>query len=279
MYSLGCSLITSVIVTDLSTLIRIIWFSTGALQLTILALVIARRHDRTLPMFAWFIGLNLAQAIGLFFVYRHYGFVSGPSFHIYWATEVISMIAQTLASAEILHRALQDYPGIWELTWRVILFSIIVTIGYAWATANSEGQWGLMFAVRGYYVIFAFAFVLCLLVVRHYSISIDPVYRLLLGGFCFYSCGSFVSDTLLKQLVFDHFPRYSDVWNESELLLYFATLLVWVVALRHPVGAEAQAPSKPTGGAYETMGPQLNAQLRELNDTLRKFFRRRVVES
>jgi hypothetical protein len=128
-------------------------------------------------------------------------------------------------------------------------------------------------------VTFAIAFVVCLLVVRHYSISIDPVYKILLGGFCFFSCGSFICDTLLKQLFLDNFPRYSDVWNESELLIFFVVLMVWVVALRHPVTASAQTPLNPTGGAYEALAPQINSRLREMNDTLRKFFRKRVVES
>jgi hypothetical protein len=266
-------------VTGLTTFLRIIWFASGVLQLAILVLIIVRRHYRTLPMFAWYIGLNLAQAILLLGVYNHYGFLSAQAFRTYWATEVITMIVQTLASAEILHRALQDYPGIWELVWRVILFAIIAIIGYAWATASSKSEWGLMAAVRGYYFTFAIAFVLCLLVVRHYSISIDPVYKILLGGFCFYSCGSFVADTLLKQQFLDHFPRYSEVWNESELLIFFVVLVVWVVALSHPVRASSQTPSTPTGGAYETFAPQFNSSLRELNDTLRKFFRKHVAES
>jgi len=224
-------------------------------------------------MFAWYMGLNLAQAMIMVEVYSHFGFNSGPSYRIYWATQVIVMIVQTLASTEILHRALEDYPGIWELVWRVILFAIIAIIGYAWATANSKDGWGLWAVHRGYYFTFAVAFVLCLLVVRHYSISIDPVYKVLLGGFCLYSCGVIVADTLVKSLFLQNFSRYSDVWNGFELLLFFAVLLVWVVALRHPVRVSASSqPSQATGGAYESVSPQVNASLREMNDTLRKFF-------
>ena len=122
-------------------------------------------------------------------VYSHYGFHSAPSLPHLLGDQVLTMIAQTLASTELLHRALQDYPGIWELVWRVIWFAIIVIIGYSWWTADSKDQWGLWAAHRGYYLTFAVAFVLCLLLIRHYSISIDPVYKVLLGGFCFYSCG------------------------------------------------------------------------------------------
>jgi hypothetical protein len=268
-----------VTVTELSALLRFIWFASGFLQLAILVLVFSLHHYRTLPTFAWYIGLNLAQAILLVPVYSHFGFNSGPAYRTFWATQVITMIAQTLASTELLHRALQDYPGIWELTWRLILFAIVVVIGYSWANASRNDQWGLMYADRGYNLTFAVAFILCLLLVRHYSVSIDPVYKVLLGGFCFYSCGAFVSDTLLKQQFMEHFPKYSDVWNESELLIFFAVLAVWIVALRHPVRALSQTLSSPSGGAYEQLGPQINSRLRELNDVLRKFFRKRVVES
>jgi hypothetical protein len=268
-------------VTDLSTFLRIIWFACGVLQLAILTLIVVHRHYRTLPTYSWYIGLNLAQAVILYGVYNHYGFISAPAFRAYWATQVITMIAQTLASTELLHRALQDYPGVWELVWRVIFFAIVVVIGYSWFTANSNDRWGLMYADRGYHLIFAVAFVACLLLIRHYSISIDPVYQVLLGGFCFYACGVIVADTLLKQQFNQAFAKYSEVWNKSEMLLFFAVLVVWVVALRHPVRAPVRPsrPSLPSGGAYEQFAPQVNARLREMSDTLRKFFKKPAAES
>ena len=264
--------------TGLSLFLRIIWFASGVLQLGILVLIFSLRHYRTLPTFSWYIGLNLSQAIVLLIVYSHYGFLSGPSFHTYWGTQVVIMIVQTLASAEILHRALQDYPGIWELTWRLILCAVIVVIAYSWYTANRADEWGLLSADRGYYFTFAVAFISCLLLIRHYSVSIDPVYKIMLGGFCFYSCGAFVADTVLKAQFLEHFPKYSEVWNESELLIFFTVLVVWVVALRHSVAVPAR-PAPPSGGAYEVVGPQVNLELQKLNDTLRKFFRRQAAES
>jgi hypothetical protein len=270
-------------VAGLSTFIKIIWLGCGVLQVAILVLIVARRHYRTLLMFSWYIGLNLAQAFIMVGVYSHFGFNSAPSFRIYWATQVIVMIVQTLASTEALHRALQDYPGIWELVWRVILCGIIAVIAYAWATANSKDNWGLLAAHRGFYFTFAVAFVLCLLVIRHYSILIDPVYKVLLGGFCFYSCWSIVADTLLKSLIIQNFPRYAEVWNGSELVGFFAVSTIWVVALRHPVRmvAASRTPGAgggvSDGGAYERLSPQVNAGLREMNDSLRKFFGRQAA--
>jgi hypothetical protein len=265
-------------VTGLSAFLQDIWFASGVLQIAILALIVARRHYRPLPMFSLYIGLNLAQAVILFYVYGHFGFASVTSFQIYWATQVLAMIAQTLASTELLHRALQDYPGIWELSWRIISFAILVVIGYAWATANRNDKWGLLHAVRGFYLTFAVAFIACLLLIRHYSIAIDQVYRSLIGGFCFYACGSFVADTLLKHQAMNSFPKYAEVWNSAELLIFFVVLIAWSAALWHPVRVPAQGPG-PGNVNYETFSPQVNARLREMNDSLRKFFGRRASES
>jgi hypothetical protein len=266
--------------TGLSMFLRSTWLASGVLQVAILALILFRRHYRTLPLFACYVGLNLAQAIVLVAVYSHAGFSSGFAFSAFWTTQVITMIAQTLASTELLHRALQDYPGIWELAWRLILFAVSIVIVYSWATANRNDQWGLLSADRGYNLTFAVAMVSCLLLVRYYSISIDPVYKALLGGFCFYSCGIILADTVLKSQFLHHFPAYSDVWNDSEMLVFFVVLVVWAVALRNPVRVLTQAPAGNDRGSayYEQFAPQVNAQLRQLNDTLRKFFRKQATQ-
>lgn len=256
----------------LSTFLKIIWLASAVLQLAILVLVVVRRNYRAVPTFTWYIGLNLAQAFIMLGVYSHFGFRSEQAYHTYWALEVIIMVVQTLASTELLHRALQDYPGIWELTWRVILVAVIATIGVAWATANSNDQWGLMAAHRGYHSIFAVAFVLCLLLIQRYAISIDMVFKILVGGFCLYSCGTIFADTLLKLQYVKQSKAYAEVWNYSELLLFVVVLVVWIVALRHPVRVRAQQPNFVGGAAYEVMAPQVNAQLRAINDSLRKFF-------
>lgn len=263
--------------THLSTFLRIVWLASAVLQVGILALIVFHHHYRSLPRFAWFIALNLAQAIILFVVYSRYGFNSEMAFRVFWATQVITMVAQTLASIELLHRALQDYPGIWELAWRLILVALLGVLAYSWATATPGGDWGLWAADRGFNLTFAIAIILCLLLVRHYTISIDPVYKAILGGFCFNSCGAIIADTLLRAQIQLHFPAYAEVWNEMEMLIFFVVLVVWVVALRHPVRVLA---SPGTTGAvpYEEFAPQINARLRELNDTLRKFFRKQATQ-
>jgi hypothetical protein len=265
-------------VAGLSTSLKLIWLVSGILQFVILVLVVVHRNYRALPTFAWYIGLNLAQALVMLAVYSHFGFSSVPSFRTYWAGEVVIMLLQTLASTEALHRALQDYPGIWELTWRVILLAILAVTVHAWRAANRNDEWGLLTAHRGYYITFAVAFVLCLLLIRRYSVSIDPVYKMLIGGFCFYSCGSIFADTLVKLQYLQRFPRYVEVWNYSELWVFLVALVIWIIALRRPVRVRPRTPSVASETNYEVVGTQVNAHLRAMNDSLRKFFDKQGAE-
>jgi hypothetical protein len=273
-------LVAFLFVTSLSTFLRCAWAATILLQLSIFGLLFAKRHYRTLPLFTSYIFLNLCQAALLMVVYPMVGFGSQTSFKMFWSSQAITMFAATLASTELLHRALWDYPGIWALAWRLIAVAATVVVVYSWATADKSSGWGVMSADRGYHLTFSVAIISCLLLVRYYAISIDPVYKSLLGGFCIYSCGVIVCDTLLKVQYLQHWKAYGDIWNNSEMLIFFAVLVVWTVALRHPVRALAQrpGPATPDQESYDQLSSNLNARLREINDVLRKFFRKEVTQ-
>ncbi len=267
--------------TNLSTFLRCAWTATVILQLSILVLLIAKRHYRTLPIFTSYIFLNLCQAAILAAVYSRYDLYSHASYRVFWITQAITMFAQAFASTELLHRALWDYPGIWALTLRSIIFAVILVIAYSWMTANKADQWGLLVADRGYNLTFSVAIISCLLLVRYYAISIDPVYKSLLGGFCFYSCGVIVvSDSLFKTQAQQQSGAYAEIWNNFEMLIFLVVLVVWNLALRHPVRALAQRPGPPTPDqeSYDQLSSKLNSRLREINDVLRKFFRKEVTQ-
>lgn len=266
--------------TSLSIFLRYSWAACIALQLTILVFLIAKRHFRTLPIFTSYIFLNLCQAAVLLVVYSRHDLYSHTSYNIFWIAQAITMFAQTLAASELLHRALWDYPGIWALTWRLIAVATTGVIAYSWATADKTDDWGLLSADRGYNLTFAVAMISCLALVRYYSVSIDRVYKSLLGGFCLYSCGVILADTLQKSLFEQHYGASAEIWNNSEMLIFLAVLVVWTFALSHPVRVPALplGPSPSDQSSYDQLSPQLNARLREINDILRKFFRKEVMQ-
>jgi hypothetical protein len=133
-----------------------------------------------------------------------------------------------------------------------------------------------MIADRGYHLTFAIALISCLLLVRFYLIPVDPVYKTLLAGFCVFSCFSFVANTVLQALFQRHYPGSSDIWNYLEMVVFIVVQIVWAVALRHPVRAEARPTLLPPS-TYDRLSPQVNARLRALNDLLSRLWRLEVL--
>ena len=225
---------------NLPTPLLLLWTIGTIVQLSVLFLVVAKRHFRSLPLFAVYISLNLCQTAFIFFVYSHFGFTSHTAWRLCWLSEPFTLVAQALASTEVLHRILRHYAGIWALAWRLIAGATIIVISYAAASAQQRPDWSVMIANRGYHLTFAVGLISCLLVVRFYSIPVDPVYKTLLGGFCVYSCTVVAANTLLEALFRRHFPQFGDVWNYLEMTVFIGVEIAWVVALRHPVRDDFQ---------------------------------------
>jgi hypothetical protein len=262
---------------NLPPLLLLLWAIGTIVQLSVLFLVIAKRHFRSLPLFAVYIALNLCQAAFIFFVYSRFGYTSHTALRLCWLSEPITLAAQTLAATEVLHRVLRHYAGIWALAWRLIAAAAVVVISYAVASAQQRPEWSLMIANRGYHLTFAVALISCLLVVRFYSIPVDPVYKTLLGGFCVYSCTIVAANTLLQALFLRHFPQFGDVWNYLEMTVFIGVEIAWAVALRHPV-REEDKPSLLPPSTYDRVSPDVNSRLRALNDILSKLLRWRVLQ-
>jgi len=260
----------------LPPMMLILWAIESIVQLCILFLIITKRHFRTLPLFSVYIALLLCQSAFLFFVYSQFGFNSHLARQLSWLSEPLPLTAQALAATELLHRVLRHYAGIWALAWRLIAAAGVLVICYASASAQRTPDWRLMIANRGYHLTFAVALICCLLLVRFYSIPVDPFYKALLGGFCVFSCAAVVANSLLQTLFLGHFPKFSEVWNYLEMVVFLGVQIAWTVALRHSIRVE----NKPTllpPSAYDRLSPEVNSRLRALNDVLSKFWKAQVL--
>jgi hypothetical protein len=259
----------------LSPSILLLWAISSIVQLTVLFYVVTRRHFRTIPQFSLYIALNLCQAALLCFVYSQFGFTSLIARQSSWLSEPIILAAQALAAMEILHRVLRQYAGIWALAWRLVALAAVIVIGYVLTSAKQSPDWSLMILNRGYHLTFAVALISCLILVRFYSIPIDPLYKTLMGGFCFLSCTIVAANTLLQVLFVRHFPNADMIWNYLEMVVFAGVQMAWAVALRHP----ARAQDKPTmlpPSTYDQLSTDVNSRLRGLNDVLSRFLRAQV---
>jgi hypothetical protein len=260
----------------LSPLILLLWAIETIVQLTVLFLVVAKRHVHTLPLFFLYIALNLCQAAFLFFLYSLYGFTSPTTRDLAWLSEQIILTVQALAATEVLYRVLRHYAGIWALAWRLIAASAFIVICYAWASVEMSPHWRLMFANRGFHLTFAVASISCLLLVRFYAIPIDPLYKALIGGFCILSCMIVVVDTLFQALFLRHFPNSGVIWNSLEMVVVIGVQMVWALAVRHPVRVDDKPALLPPA-TYDRLSPAVNSRLRDLNDVLSRFLKLQVL--
>jgi hypothetical protein len=262
----------------LPPLMKLLWAISILVQLTVLFLVIRQRHFRSLPLFTLYIFLNLCQAAFLLFVYSQFGYASRAARQMYWISEPFTLAAQVLAAGEVLHRVLWAYSGIWGLAWRLIAAATSIVVCYASISAGETPEWRLMIANRGFHLTFAVALISCLVLVRFYSIPVDPVYKALLGGFCFFSCTVVAASTLLQWLFERRYPGSKNIWNYLEMVVFVCVQVVWAVALRQP----ARAYEKPTllpPSTYDRISPEVNAGLRRLNEILSKLWRLEALGS
>jgi hypothetical protein len=254
----------------------ILWAFSVVAQITVCGFLFGKGHFRKLPAFTSYVVLNLCQAAFLCGVYAHFRFASDTALRVFWASQAVTLLAQALATTETLHHVLGPYRGIWALGWRLLLLAFSAILSYAAVQAGRDFQWRIVTADRGFHCAFAGALVACLLLVRYYSIPIHPVYKALLGGFCFYSCAIVFKNTLLQAL-FSHFfgryPHYQGIWDATTLLPFTVVHLGWAVALRKPLPATVERFALLPASVYRQISPEVNRRLSLLNEQLSHFWR------
>jgi hypothetical protein len=254
--------------------VLVLWACSALVQLVALILLFAKGSFRKLPFFTVYVAVNLCQAAFLVVVYSVWGSNSANVKILAWYSECVTLLAQALATTEILKVTLRPYQGIWGLVWRALAFtSALVVLIVALVT---RGTWvaAKWFELnRGYHLTFAAAVIVCLLLVRYYSIQVPAAYKMILGGFCLYSCTEILINTVLQSVVKTAFYAYEPIWQSSTMLSFIVVLFIWVAALWKPLPIEARQAAPPSDSIYQRLSPEINERLRELNEKLLRLWK------
>jgi hypothetical protein len=148
----------------------------------------------------------------------------------------------------------------------VILIVALATHG-VWAVAT----WFEL--NRGYHLTFAAAVIACLLLVRYYSIPVPAAYKMILGGFCLYSCTEILIHTVLETLAKKWFDAYEPFWQSAPTLSFVVVQFIWVAALWKPLPIEVRKAPPPSNSVYQRLSPEINERLRELNEKLLRIWK------
>jgi len=253
---------------SLHRVVQGLWVVGLVAQLMVCGFLLFRGHYRKLPVFTAYIAVNICQAGFLYIVYSRFGFNSGAGSVLAWLSEAGTLILRSLATTEVLRIVLRPYRGIWGLGWRVLAFTFSGVFSYAAIEAGRNINWFIILADRGFHLAFAVALVACLLLIRHYSISIPFAYRALLGVFCFYSCTVILANVAGQTLFLHGSAQYKQVWQAATTVSYAIVQFVWVLALRKPLPAEEKQQALLPSSLYQQLSPEINQRLRSLNEQL-----------
>src|SRR5580658_8811392 len=251
-----------------------LWACSVLAQLLVLALLFLKGNSRKLPYFTAYVTLNICQAGFLVFVYTHVWSDPDTPKTLAWTSECITLIVQALATTEILEITLRPYQGIWGLGWRALtVTSGIVVLLVALAARGHWGSASWFQLDRGYHLTFASALIACLLLVRYYSIPVPPAYKMLLGGFCFYSCTEIVVNTLLQAFFRQNFFLHLAAWQLLTLASFILVQVVWAAALWKALPVQDRQDTPSSDADYQRLSPQINEDLRRLNEKLLRLWK------
>lgn len=247
------------------------WGISVAAQVVVCGLLLSRGYFRKVPVFTTFVAANVCQAGLLYVIYAQFGFGSRTALVLAWSSQAGIQILRALATMEVLRLVLSPYRGIWGLGWRVLSVAFGVVILYAAVAAGTNVSWAIILVDRGFHLAFAVALVACLLLIRYYSIPVESIYKVLLGGFCFYSCAVVLANTVGPALTLRGFVADELVWQLTTLIAFAGVQLAWAVALWKAAPTAEKRPVLVAASLYRQLSPQINERLGLLNEQLNRI--------
>lgn len=245
---------------------NVLWVLNMLVAVGLAAMVFWQRNYKPFPLFFAYIVAVLIQNLVFALCYRLWGFNSPVTFRITWSTQSLVTLARAMAVAEICHRMLARFRGIWGLAWRLLLGAAAFIALYAWALSRGSWPYAILNLDRGLELAMASVIVFLFVFARYYDVETGPDIRTAATGFFLYSSFRVVNDTILERWL----SHYATLWNLLGTLSFLASLLLWTWAFRR---AETVAePELVPGNLYRTLAPEINARLRELNEQLGHFW-------
>ena len=252
----------------LSTVQSFLWAATFALEAALFLLLVVRKQYKEFPFFSAYILGVLLQSILLFFSYWKWGYESDLSAWLAWTSQGIVILLRALVVAELCRRLAGSYRGVWALIWRTLGCCAAIVLGYSLFISRLSMPIAIVSADRGLELTIATVVVVVFLFAAYYGIVPQARVYFLAVGLCFYSCFYVINDSFLEHWM----QAFSSVWNFAGMISFLLSLGLWLWGFLAPQRAEAASPQLLPRHVYRSLSPQLNRQLRELNERLSMFW-------
>jgi hypothetical protein len=258
---------------DFNTVKDYLWAIVFLVELAVCGLLFIRGYFRRLPFFTAYISLNLCQAVFLYAIHRYYGDGSAAGYIAAWLSEAITLAARLCATVEVLRLVLMSYRGLWGMTWRLLAFVCPLILFFVGVFSRPHPPVFVMQVDSVYHVVFAVALILCLALLHYYPIRVEPVYKVLLSGFCWYSCAKILANAVLHGFSYAQYLHYWPMWQTASISSYLLVLILWGSALSQSAPATEQQPTLLADSEYRDFSPEINAQLQAINRRLMNFWK------
>jgi hypothetical protein len=258
---------------DFSRIVSYVWATNILVELAVSGLLFLRGYSRRLPFFTAYIILNLFQATFLFVVYHQPAPNPHVTYYVAWCSEAVTLVARLCATVEVLRLVLKQYRGIWALTWRLLAVICPIVLVFVALQSRQNAFWIVLEADRGYHLVFAVALILCLAIMHYYPIAVEPTYKALLAGLCWYSCAKILINSLLEGFLYQQQAQYSPIWQTLAMTSYLAVLILWTSALANPLPAVQKRPAMLADSVYSNFSVEINRRLRTINRQLINFWK------
>lgn len=249
---------------------EILWALQFAVQVGLVFLLFSRRTYRDYPVFFLYQVVEFLQNPVLWFSYHHWGHasVSFIAWMIFWISQCVVLCTRAAAVAELCWHILGSYRGVWAMAWRVLCVCAGILSTYSLLVSRHSWIFLLPNSVRALEIAIASVIVVLLAFAHLYHVKVASVDRLLLIGFCLYSCFTVLNDAVVDRFLY----QYDKIWDALSMITYMATMFVWIRALRLEATKPAIEPIMLPGLVYHQLSPEINLRLKVLNEQLSHFW-------
>jgi hypothetical protein len=264
-------------------------------EIALCGFVFRGRARRILPLFAAYSSVLLAGTIGVWFVYKTFGFNSLAAYYSCWISLLFNAGMRSLAIAELCRYKLHAYPGIWALVWRLLVGVSMLFFFHAafdtWGQPNRLAIYSLTLD-RDLDIASVTIIAALLLIHNYYGLSLEPLQRVIAAGIWLVCAVDVIGDTILRSLFTGYlFPLFAanrtplwttlepqieqakDIWSTVHLFCFMAAMGIWCYALRRPIPARADAPELLPMEVYRELSPAINLRLSAFNDRLMELLK------
>jgi hypothetical protein len=245
-----------------------LWAATFVLEAVVFLLLVFRKQYREFPFFSAYILGVLLQSILLVFSYSKWGYNSYPSARIAWSSQGVVILLRALVVAELCRRMVGPYRGVWGLIWRTLVGCAALVLSYSLLVSKMSMPVAIFNAHRGLEITIATVVVAVFLFAAYYGIVPQRRIYFLALGLCFYSCFYVINDSFLEHWM----KSFASVWNFAGTMSFMVSLVLWSWGFLIPQTTDARSTSLLPRHVYRTLSPQLNQQLRQVNERLSMFW-------